>query len=221
VFLQRLVHEKLCLRQLIEERPYRKAVGEVRGPDLAVVEELAPHLIVVESKGKRLLAETRFTMTEEAVDRNYDVAYAALQKLPGKVDHLLRGLAEYSDIQPDLDATKGSRPFAVIVVGEAAYMMTELLRYRAENEEDYPLREYPFPFAVMAPQTFEMAVEHASQESRPLYQVLTEFWDDSAGLETTDPTPEAFRGKPLREWGTFAVGFLKPLLRQAGITFEE
>lgn len=221
VFIQKLVSKKLALGPVIQERPYKKSVGEFRGPDLALVEEPGPQLIVIESKGKRLLARTRFTMTEEAVDQNYDVAYSALQKLPVKIYDLLHGLPEYSDVQPDLNATKGNQPFAVIVLGEAAYMLTLLLRYRAENDHDHPLHDYPFPVAVMGPETFEMAVEHASQESSPLYRLLSEFWEDSAHLELNDPMPETFRGRPLHEPATFAASFLEPLSKEAGLVLDE
>ena len=220
VFLHHLLRDKLSLRQLIPERPYKKALCEVRGPDLTLVEEPEPSLILVESKARRLLAETRFTMTDESVDRNFDDAYAALLKLPGKVADLRRGLPEYSDVQADLDVAMGSQPFAVVVLGEAAYMITELLRYRAENYANHPLHHYPFPFFVMAPHTFELAVEIASQEGRPLRDVLADFWEDSEHLEIADPMPESFRGKGLSEWTTFAAAFLKPLLRGAGLTVE-
>ncbi len=221
VFLQQLVRRRLSIRQLIPERVYRKGRGEFRGPDLTLVEKVGPSLILVESKGRRLLAETRFTMTDGSVDKNLDDAYEALRKLPGKVDDLRSRRPEYADVQMDLDATKEAVPFAVVVLGETTYMTTELLRYRAENESAHPLHGYPFPFAVMGPETFELAVELAAQEGRSLRHVLAEFWEDSGHSEITDTSAELFRDKHPLEAATFAATFLKPLLKDAGLKFED
>ena len=217
VYIRTLGEERLSVRCLLPERRYKKPLGEDGGPDLTVVEEPLPRLIVLEAKGKRLLAETRFTLTEDAFDRNYRPVYEALDRLKDKVLDLYAELDEYRDVQGDLNATKGHDPIAVVVVGESTFCMTELIRYRAVTEPDHPLASYPFRFCVMSPQTFELAVEHSANEGRPLYELLDEFWQDSCDLEPSRHMAENYRGRQINEWQTVACGYLKCVLREHGI----
>lgn len=216
VYLRRLVERRLPNRCVISERPYKKPLGEFRGPDLTIVEEPRPRLVLIEAKARRLRAETRFTLTDEALDENYDEVYRALHRLKEKVNDLFAGLREYEDVQPCLNSAKHLAPFAVIVLGEATFLMTELIRGRAEGDPDHTLAGYPYPFCVLGPEGMELAVEFAALEGRPLTAVLEEIWTDSGSLELDEQRSDRFRGRGIDEWSTFAASFLKPLLRAAG-----
>ncbi len=220
VYLRKLVEHRTSARCVIPERKYRRPT-EVKGPDLTIIENPGPRLILVESKARRLLAMTRFTMSETSLDENYTPVYEALCKAPAKLADLRQRLPEYADVQADIDSTAGAQPILVAVTAEGPYMLNEQVRYRATRDSTHPLARLGFPFCVMDLELFDLAVEVAAHELKPLYDILGNFWEDSANLEASGPLPGSFRGATVRDRSTYGSSFLKPMFESVGIDWSE
>ncbi len=209
VYIRLMAKERLPGTVVIPEVTYRSAQGERKGPDCSIVEEQSQRLILVEAKARRVLAETRFTMSEEIFDANFQQVYDLFLKLRDKAADLYAGIPEYSTYQTAVDTTKNAHPICVAVVGESVYMMNELIRYRARTEADHPLRDYPWVYCVMSMESFELALEIAASEGLSLAQILEEFWEDGASMEPSSSMSDSFRGRSIKQGSSFAASFLQ------------
>jgi hypothetical protein len=208
VYLRLLLDSRMPYCTVIPETAYKTSMGEKKGPDLTIVDHNSSRLVAVESKARRVLAETRFTMGEDIFDTNFGPVYDTLLRLQEKIDYLYRGIPEYQDYQEELNSTTGCDPICVVIVGESVYMMNEIIRYRAKKEDKHPLRNFKWVYCVMSLDSFEMAVEIAAAENKPLSNLLDEFWIDSGTMELDSNMADSFRNRCVPKRQTFAESFI-------------
>lgn len=209
VYLRLMLRDQRPSLVVIPEQSYRRGKDLVRGPDVTVIDAESRALIVVESKARRTLAETRFTMDEEAFDRNFEDVYEALRKLPQKIDDIRNFVGPYSQWATEIGSVAGGATICVCVVGEAVYFMTELMRFRAAREPDHALALYPHPYCVMSLETFEIAVAISREETVPLARVLFDFWEASEFQNPSRATAEHFEGRNLGALTLFGERFAR------------
>lgn len=212
LYLRCLIEHDLPALRIIEERQYGKEHRQ--GPDLTVVDPEKGEFLVIESKARRIAAATRHLLYSELLEENLKGAFDALSKLPAKIEALYAGLPEYADVQPLLSKTKGQEPFCVVVLSDAVFSMSELLRIDIAARPDHPLRSYPCKFAIVGIGTFERAVRVAATTGRSLLSIFEEHWEESGknvqpSYEKSSANADAIGGATFPESETYAASFLK------------
>jgi hypothetical protein len=207
LYLRSLVEDRLPAVTLIPETTYRRKKGEeVKGADLTVVE--GDRLILVESKAGRILAGTRLNATPEALIGDLGDAIGAVRKAPRKVADLYAGWPEFAQHQEAIDRTRGRPPLIVAVMGDEIEMMGELVAQLPEYFPEMPSPADIGPYSIMGIDSFERAVEVASQGGEPLSAVLDSYIADAAtggpGARRLDVPGDDF--EPV---DSFAVSFLR------------
>lgn len=200
LYLRCLIVDRLPGSVPIPERPYGKP--ERRGPDLVITDPQSNRMVVVESKGRRIQAVTRSTMQPRVVEDNLAGAFAALMKCPQKISDLREGLAEYEDVQQEMDAC--SQPVCIAVLGESLFFLGELVFLAAARDESHPLHNLAYPACIMSIDTFERAVCLAAKNGLSLGELLEDHWRASIDGDPSTPGADQFGGLESDESDAYA-----------------
>jgi hypothetical protein len=200
IYLRLLVEDRLTDKLIIPEMRYRRGKNKVDGPDVTIIER-NKYLIVLESKAKRVSFSSRVNLfTASSIIDELNKVFDAFENAPKKIQELYDGLPEYSAFQPRIEQTKAYQPIVVVVIGEGIYFIQEVLRH--ELEQNKALKNYPFPYCLMAINVFERAVEIAASNDIALYDLLYEYWDTTRNINFNDSSAELFKG---RTWSMEAM----------------
>ena len=91
--------------------------------------------------------------------------------------------------------------------------MSELVRLGISARADHPLKDFEYAFAVVSLDTFERAVQLASESGRSLWELFREHWDTS-GRNLSPPydhssaTADMFGRTEFEEQTLFGASFL-------------
>lgn len=194
VYLKLLIKKKLPSMKIIQERTYRN--GQNRGPDLILIPPENNRAIIIESKARKLRADTRLDLGEKEYDENLNDVYTALSKLPHKINDIIKDYPEYIDIKPIIAGISPEHIIAISVVGDLPFLVNNLVFFRSQNDSNFPLYHFQYPFCIISLKYFERAVEISASHDISLFQLLFEYWEDTINQHNlSDPAPENLRDR--------------------------
>ena len=210
LYLRQLIEERLDDVLVIPETRYDQSKGGKDSPDLTLVEPVARRIIGLEVKGRRINLVTRLTLGDDELAENLEDAFAALVKLPGKIEDLRSDRPEFEEWRPAITATGDSPPILVVVLQEGPRLLSHLLHDQAHLDPDHPLARLANPYCILTADDLERAVEIAHRSGRPLSDLLEDHYRRSGTQDPTQPPAEMFGDSTIiPPADTFAASFLE------------
>ena len=160
---------------IIPEIRYKKSKNYIDGPDFTIIDEQNNALYVIEVKSKSTRVNTRLSPTSMESLNDLRRGIDALEKLPGKIEDLYKGIGEYEVFKERIESIQRERIICILIISQGITLMPEVIETLISSIPNHFLRTFPYKYCIMDIENFEKALNIAVSGKKSIYDLLDEY----------------------------------------------